>query len=265
MPEGKMLPDEFNTPSINKNIIRALFLLTISDFASFKLKFILISSIPKIYAIVGFKGLINKIIEENKKVILEMEADPENNLLDQYTEAVINKQFMPSKTAQNGLAFVTKEEEIGLCKREQPEEIANIFRLIYHMVDEKMDEFETSQKMIDNFFTNVLPKLKVDNLSKLFYNILEALFLQHIAKNTEISEERYLLIAEIIKNNPRILSSNDLLKLNRSVSYMSFIIKEVYEFYSLKNPQGVLGLRLRIIKKKYDKIKENNEKLKSLL
>ncbi len=43
---------------------------------------------------------------------------------------MISKQFIPSKTAQNGLNFITKDEESNLIKKEQSPDIINVFKFI---------------------------------------------------------------------------------------------------------------------------------------
>ena len=91
------------------------------------------------------------------------------------------------------------------------------------------------------------------------------LFLNHIAKNTHITEEDFAQIDNIIKSNPKALSSPDLLKLNRCVSYMTFILKEAYDFYALKSPDGVSAIKLRQIKKEVDQLKDKVEKWKSFI
>ncbi len=78
---------------------------------------------------------------------------------------MIIKQFTPSKTAQNGLNFVTKDEENNLCKKEQPEEILNVFRLVYILLNEPLINIPP-QKLIENLTTVVFEKLGVENLSK---------------------------------------------------------------------------------------------------
>ena len=80
-------------------------------------------------------------------------------------EALINKQFTPSKTAQNGLNFVTKDEEHNLCKKEQPEEILNVFRLIYILINEPYTQIPP-QKLIENLTSGIFEKLGAENLSK---------------------------------------------------------------------------------------------------
>lgn len=81
-------------------------------------------------------------------------------------EVQVSKPFTPSKTAQNGLNFITRDEESNLSKKEQPNEIINIFRLIYMIVDEEY-EYLPQNQIIYNFIQVLLPKLKGENLSKI--------------------------------------------------------------------------------------------------
>jgi len=87
-------------------------------------------------------------------------------LTDNTLESLINKQFNPSKTAQNGLNFVTKEEENNLLKKDQPEEILNVFRLIYILLNEDYKDI-TPQKIIENLNTKIFARMGVENISKI--------------------------------------------------------------------------------------------------
>lgn len=75
--------------------------------------------------------------------------------------------------------------------------------------------------------------------------ILENLFLNYISKNTDLSDKQYELIESILKENPKILSSPDLLKINRCVSYMTFILKEICDYICarLPNETPLFGIR----------------------
>jgi hypothetical protein len=68
------------------------------------------------------------------------------------------------------------------------------------------------------------------------------------------TEEQVGKMAKLIEENPKIFSSGDLTKLNRSVSFMSYILKEMYDFVTIKY-EGVSILSLRLLKKEIDEIK----------
>lgn len=111
-----------------------------------------------------------KQIITDKLDFIQNEIKNKEGLYSQYfndpqAETLINKQFTPSKTAQNGLNFVNKDEEANLCKKEQADEIINVFRLIYLLIDEKLPEDLAPAKYIDNLLHTILPKLNVENLS----------------------------------------------------------------------------------------------------
>jgi hypothetical protein len=80
-----------------------------------------------------------------------------------------------------------------------------------------------------------------------------------------MDEERFNQLNSLIKNNPKILSSPDLLKINRCVSYMTFILKETFEYFNLKAQDGVLIFTLRNEKNKIQKLKDKVEEGKKIL
>ena len=85
-------------------------------------------------------------------------------------------------------------------------------------------------------------------------NKIETLFINHISKNINYSEKQLENIIEHVHRFPKILSSSDYLKINRSVSYMTFFLKEVYDYCSMKI-NGTYVIELRKIKHKLDNYK----------
>jgi hypothetical protein len=71
------------------------------------------------------------------------------------------------------------------------------------------------------------------------------------------------MLSDIIKNNPKVLSSPDFIKLNRCVSYMTFIIKEAWEYFSQKTSDGVMIFNLRKINDEKNTLKDKITKLQS--
>jgi hypothetical protein len=86
---------------------------------------------------------------------------------------LISRSFIPSKTAQNGLNFITKENEIHLIDYEQVastveesfKDVLDMFKFIYILLHQRYDKVD--QKMlISNLINKILPKIKIENLSK---------------------------------------------------------------------------------------------------
>ncbi len=71
--------------------------------------------------------------------------------------------FTPSKTAQNGLNFINKDEENNLITKDQPEEISNIFKLIYFYLNETIP----NGNIIEYLIKNLLNKFNCENLSNI--------------------------------------------------------------------------------------------------
>ena len=80
----------------------------------------------------------------------------------------INKGFIPSKTAQNSLNFLTREDENNLQKYAQIEQVQSIIKLIYILLNESFEDISI-ENLIPNLLTNLFQKYKVDNFSKIIY------------------------------------------------------------------------------------------------
>jgi len=64
-------------------------------------------------------------------------------------------------------------------------------------------------------------------------------------------------VINFVNNHHHILVSNELLSLNRSISYVTFATKEIYEFLSSKLNDGKFAYysrRAHIIVKKYNEL-----------
>ena len=91
-----------------------------------------------------------------------------NFIQDPQIKEAIYKNFNPSKTAQNGLNLVKTLDENELAKKQQPEELIILFRLIYLLIGEKYEMIIPQNDLLQNLIINIYPKLKVENLSKDF-------------------------------------------------------------------------------------------------
>lgn len=64
----------------------------------------------------------------------------------------------------------------------------------------------------------------------------------------KITDELYEKLTEMLRKHPKILNSTDFLKINRSISYMTFIVKELCDFITAKTNDGLPIYKLREIK-----------------
>ena len=214
---------------------------------------------PSLYK--SFDSKLNFLLEAKVDVLSKQVTEIESTL-SKYddVDSYINKSFTPSKTAQNSLTFVTKEEEMNLIKKEDlPNEIGFIFKLVYYIIDEKFDKDLPTNKIIENLINVVFPKYEAKDLR----NLLTTYVNQN--QNLNITEEKFNEVNELIKANPKILSSIDMARINRPISYMTFFIKEVVEYMSLKTSDGVYYYDLRNKSKIMKDNKNIIERYKQLL
>ena len=72
--------------------------------------------------------------------------------------------------------------------------------------------------------------------------------MNYITPNLKFTQEQYDAMCELIKENPNLLSPSDLLRMNRCLSYMSFFLREIYDFCSAKLSDGTPAFKIRLIK-----------------
>ncbi len=60
-----------------------------------------------------------------------------------------------------------------------------------------------------------------------------------------ITDEHYENIVNFVAENPDVIQSTSLLRKNRSCSYISFMLKEIYDYYTLKSPDDYRVYKLR--------------------
>jgi len=143
------------------------------------------------------------------------------------------------------LNFVKTLDESELAKKEQPEEILMLLRLIYLLTGEDYEGVTPQSRLLQNLIENIYPKLKVENLSKIMYKE-ETLFMNHIVKNTNnLSIKQVEKIVSFCESNPKIFNSSEILKMNKAMSFLCFIIKEIYDFVKQKTEDGTLFMSLR--------------------
>jgi len=145
--------------------------------------------------------------------------------------------------------------------------VLNIFKLIYIIIDQKYEEGENSdsQNIIQYLVGDLFKKLRVENLSILiFLYFVESLFLNYITHNLKISQQQYDAMCDLIKEHPNLLSPTDLLKMNRCLSYMSFFLKEIYDYSSAKLSDGTPAFKIKNMKSEITQLREKIFMLKKM-
>jgi len=85
-------------------------------------------------------------------------------------ESKTSANFIPSKTAQNGLNFISKEDELHLLKEDLSqlpayEEIIKIFKILLILLKQNFDGYDNSL-LPSLLMENVMKKFKIENFSK---------------------------------------------------------------------------------------------------
>jgi hypothetical protein len=83
--------------------------------------------------------------------------------------AIMNP-FVPSKTAQNGLNFISLSDETHLALNQQSQEITNIFKILFLLMNESYENVK-EEDMIKYLITDVYDRIGVNNISNLRINI----------------------------------------------------------------------------------------------
>jgi hypothetical protein len=90
------------------------------------------------------------------------------------TEQKISKIFTPSKTAQNGLNFISKQDETNFTTEDFSslpcyKEIMNIFKIIFILLKHNYEKYE--EKELPSVLINkIMAKFSIDNISKKILN-----------------------------------------------------------------------------------------------
>ena len=239
-----------NNIIINNNI-KCLYFLIEKNFINNKLKYNIIISLPTLYNIIYKKNLKfliqNKPKEiENKIKLLENQFE---NILDY--KIIESNKFIPSKQSINGLNYITKEQIKNFIKIEKtglPNEIKNIFLIIIYLFDyDDTNEFKNDEILLDVHFKNILNKYNVKNIKNLFLKYIEMYPYLNITKN------KFEKLNKIFNENKNILNNEEIAKINRPLSYISFILNEIYLYINKKNNNDIYF---------YEIINKNNEIIK---
>lgn len=140
--------------------LEAIYLLVKSGYLPLEHKIRLAMSHRELFAQFPGKTLHKELLSHYEKDYMRIEE-----LLSHYDLALINKPFIATKTAQNGLNFITKDEESYLLKKTQPKEINQIFTAVLILLNESIETISEEER-ISYLINSIYSKYKVDNISK---------------------------------------------------------------------------------------------------
>ena len=86
------------------------------------------------------------------------------------------------------------------------------------------------------------------------------LFLNVVIKKS-VKSDQFNKIREFINDNTSCLNYLTLIRLNKTIAYITFVLKEFYEFLQLKTEDGEFIITIKEIKSNFD---ENVLKLENL-
>lgn len=101
------------------------------------------------------------------------------------------------------------------------------------------------------------------NPNSQFY-LLENTLIDLSSKLHLISEEKYEEIIKFVEEHPEVINSTGLLRKNRSCSYISFLIKEIYDYFTIKANDGYPIFRLRNLYQEIKKLRYELDKLEAV-
>ena len=233
----------------DNKVIQALYLALTSGFISPVQKFKTIHSIPELYRNYPKRKLLKELLRYYESIYKNNSA-----FINKYDLRGVIVPFIPSKKAQNGLNFLTKEEEKYLLRKEQSNEIINIFVLILLLLNEEINIQQSSKEFLSNCFNIIYSKYNINTMKQLFMNYI-------IPRLPSLNNKYIELIIKHIETYPSILDRSIILSINQSVSYITFILCEIYTYLSLKTVDGVFYYKLRA---KYEENILLNEKMSIL-
>ena len=190
-----------------------------------KLKILLLSK--EIYLKFNIKDILTDYINYYESEIKKIKYN-----FDNYDINLINKTFTPKKTGLNSLKFITKNEEERLINEPQHDYVIKLFSIILILLNEYENYLKSNEQNIFKYlFEQVYNKFNVDNIKSLFE-------INFVEKIPIINKKQYDQVNKIIQEVPNLLLPTTLLKYNRSVSYLTFFLGELYNYFSIKAEDG---------------------------
>ena len=84
---------------------------------------------------------------------------------------------------------------------------------------------------------------------------LESLFL-HIQSNLSMSRTQIENLIVLTEKYPKLFNTSELIKINRAMSYLSFVFKDIKEYVTKKTEDGVFYEEIRFVKRRIKALRE---------
>ena len=243
----KKKPKKFSNIYIN-----ALYLALISGYFTINKKINIILNNKELYKNINSKDLIKELLKN-----IEIEYNNKKNILNKYEKDILNQKFIPTAVISNGLNFLTKNESEILISKNQTNQILNIFKIILYFLGEDFSDIDDNN-LLKYFFNNIYKKYKVISIKEL---ILKQLIIN--IQNIPIDFIKNAI--NLNKSNKDTLSPAMVFRHNRCVSYITFIISDLYKYITFKLENGLFLYELWDIKNKSEKLQNKINKLKFYL
>ena len=90
---------------------------------------------------------------------------------------------------------------------------------------------------------------------------LENIIIELSSKIYNITDEAYEEIVEYVNVNPEVVNSTGLLRKNKSCSYISFLLKEIYDYHTMTSVNNYPVYKMRNL---YKEIQDSKELLNNI-
>lgn len=213
---------------------KALTALATSDVLTLKEKIIMFCSVKQ--------ALTEKDEKRIKKRIINSASTKIKRQIEKIKKELI---FSPTKIAMNCINFIKVQDETDLVKTLVDQNVIKEMPDVYQMLGEQMKVIylmlnmykskpsDDAKELVCYLYETIMPKLNINSISKFAYNFLEILFTNILYRKITCGPNEVEMIREIVDNNLNIFNSSFYLGLSRVPAFISFSLKELYEFMIL--------------------------------
>jgi len=236
------IPEELK----NKNNLCSVYFILKKNYLDKKNILLLASSNPLLYKCLGNNM---RFLLDDKKKEVDKNAKEIESFLNNYGDlkTYLTKEFSLSKKAMNSLSMFKKEE---IPKNDNlPNELGNILKYLYYLLDEKFDEKMSIKELLDNMFNNIVEKIEDKSFKSLLVNYFQK------NKFLNLTQEKADNINKIVNENNTILNMAAIGKTCRPFNFISFLLKEVHDYINQKTSDGHY----------YYELKQKNQQLQKYL